>query len=115
LVRELERVGQQVLDDLLKRLTSVTMSWQRGLGDDAELDMLGLGDVAEAAVDRALQVSRRSSLTSTATVPDSIFDRSRMSLMSISRSLPDRWIVFANSTCFGLKLLRCSSTAGPTG
>ena len=27
------------------------------------------------------------------TVPDSIFDRSRMSLISVSRSLPDAWIV----------------------
>ena len=48
--------------------------------------------------------SRRSSLTSTATVPDSIFDRSRMSLISISRSLPEQWMVLPNSTCFGVRL-----------
>jgi hypothetical protein len=36
---------------------------------------------------------------STMTVPLSIFDRSRMSLISVSRSLPDAWIVLANSTC----------------
>ena len=48
--------------------------------------------------------SRRTSPTSTATVPDSIFERSRMSLMSISRSLPDEWIVRANSTCFEVRL-----------
>ena len=47
---------------------------------------------------------RRSSLTSTITVPDSIFDRSRMSLISVSRSLPDEWIVLANSTCLGVRL-----------
>jgi hypothetical protein len=47
---------------------------------------------------------RRSSLTSTATVPDSILDRSRMSLISISRSLPDEWIVLANSTCLVVRL-----------
>ena len=34
------------------------------------------------------------------TVPDSILERSRMSLMSISRSLPDEWIVLANSVCW---------------
>ena len=27
-----------------------------------------------------------------------------MSLMSVSRSLPDAWIVFENSTCFGVRL-----------
>ena len=48
--------------------------------------------------------SRRNSPTSTTTVPDSIFDRSRMSLMSISRSLPDEWIVLANSVCLGVRL-----------
>ncbi len=48
--------------------------------------------------------SSRSSLTSTATVPDSIFERSRMSLMSISRSLPEEWMVLENSTCLALRL-----------
>ena len=48
--------------------------------------------------------SSRRSLGSTTTVPDSIFDRSRMSLISVRRSLPDAWIVFANSTCFGRRL-----------
>ena len=47
--------------------------------------------------------SRRTSPTSTATVPDSIFERSRMSLMSMSRSLPDEWIVRANSTCLPVR------------
>ena len=40
-----------------------------------------------------------SSLDSTVTVPDSIFDRSRMSLMRFSRSVPAPWMVLANSTC----------------
>ena len=48
--------------------------------------------------------STRSSLASTATVPDSILDRSRMSLISISRSLPDEWIVLENSTCLADRL-----------
>ena len=39
------------------------------------------------------------SSASTVTVPDSIFDRSRISLMRLSRSVPAPWIVRANSTC----------------
>ena len=38
------------------------------------------------------------------TVPDSIFARSRMSLISASSSAPDEWMVRANSTCFGVRL-----------
>ena len=41
------------------------------------------------------------SSASTVTVPDSIFDRSRMSLIRVSRSVPAEWMVRANSTCFG--------------
>ena len=41
---------------------------------------------------------------STATVPDSIFDRSRMSLIRVSRSLPDAWMVCANCTCLPVRL-----------
>ncbi|MNC88058.1 hypothetical protein D3C83_38400 [compost metagenome] len=38
------------------------------------------------------------------TVPDSIFARSRMSLISASRSAPEEWMVLANSICFGVRL-----------
>ena len=48
---------------------------------------------------KLLRSSSRSSPTSTWTVPDSIFDKSRMSLMRLSRSLPEEWIVLANSVC----------------
>ena len=41
------------------------------------------------------------SSASTVTVPDSIFDRSRMSLISVSRSVPAEWMFLAKSTCFG--------------
>ena len=44
------------------------------------------------------------SSASTDTVPDSIFDRSRMSLIRFSRSVPAPWIVRANSTCCGVRL-----------
>ena len=50
-------------------------------------------------------VSRRPakeiSSTSTVTVPDSIFERSRMSLIRFSRSEPDELMLRANSTCLG--------------
>ena len=42
---------------------------------------------------------------STVTVPDSIFDRSRMSLIRCSRSVPAAWMVLANSTWRSLRLL----------
>ena len=42
----------------------------------------------------------RSSSASTVTVPDSIFDRSRISLIRFNRSVPAPWMVRANSVCF---------------
>ncbi len=47
---------------------------------------------------------KKTSSASTETVPDSILERSRMSLIRLSRSVPAPWIVRANSTCLGLKL-----------
>src|SRR5204862_2352229 len=44
------------------------------------------------------------SSTSTDTVPDSIFDRSRMSVIRFNRSVPAPWIVRANSTWRGVRL-----------
>ena len=53
-------------------------------------------------------VSRRCakgiSSDSTVTVPDSIFDRSRMSLIRFRRSVPAPWIVRANSVCRAVRL-----------
>ena len=43
--------------------------------------------------------AKQISSASTVTVPDSIFDRSRMSLIRFSRSVPAPWMVRANSTC----------------
>jgi len=45
-----------------------------------------------------------SSAISSATIPDSIFDRSRMSLIRLSRSWPLARMMFANSTCFEVRL-----------
>ena len=44
------------------------------------------------------------SSASTVTVPDSIFERSRMSLMRLSRSEPEEWTLRAKSTCLGTRL-----------
>ena len=48
--------------------------------------------------------SKRVSPMSRVTVPDSIFDRSRMSLISPSRSEPAAWMFLANSTCLPVRL-----------
>ncbi len=89
--RELEGVGQEILQNLLEPL-------------DVGLDGAGQIAVARSMPKRrffdsatwlkvrstkACSSAKRSSPTSTTTVPDSIFDRSRMSLMRLSRSLPD--------------------------
>ena len=37
-------------------------------------------------------------------VPDSILERSRMSLISASRSVPEEWMVSAKRVCFGVRL-----------
>ena len=50
------------------------------------------------------RLAKKTSSASTETVPDSIFDRSRISLIRFKRSVPAPWIVRANSTCFGVKL-----------
>ena len=47
---------------------------------------------------------KNTSSASTVTVPDSIFDRSRMSVIRLSRSVPAPWIVRANSTCLPVRL-----------
>ena len=104
LVRELERVRQQVLEDLLQALG--VGGHRRAAGCGSMRIEKSTGSSPRPRGGRCARRSAaarraRSSPTSTTTVPDSIFDRSRMSLMSISRSLPDEWIVFANSICRG--------------
>ncbi len=50
------------------------------------------------------RLEKKISSASTVTVPDSIFDRSRMSLIRLSRSVPAPWMVRANSTCLPVRL-----------
>ena len=71
---------------------------------DVERQVLGLGHVPEVAVDRVAQAGERDLLDFDVTVPDSILDRSRMSLIRFSRSEPDEWMLRANSTCLGVRL-----------
>ena len=102
-VRELEGVGEQVLDDLLQPLgvgehRLAAAAGRTGSGSRRSSPRRRAGTSARRSRCRS---SSRSSPASTTTVPDSIFDRSRMSLMSISRSLPDEWIVLANSSLLG--------------
>ncbi len=55
--------------------------------------------------------SKRIASTSSTTVPLSILDRSRMSLIIRSSSAPDSWTVSACSTCFSLRLPRLFSAS----
>ena len=61
LVRELERVGEQVLEDLLQPLRiGLDAARQAGRVDvQLEAELLVLGDVAERAVDVVLQIAER--------------------------------------------------------
>jgi len=52
--------------------------------------------MAERAIDVIVQIAEGDVADATMTVPDSIFERSRMSLISASRSLPELWIVWQN-------------------
>ena len=57
-----------------------------------------------AAPTASSRLVKKISSASTVTVPDSIFDRSRMSLIRFSRSVPAPWMVRANSTCLAVRL-----------
>ena len=88
------------------RLASlVNVARQRVVDLDVERQVLRFGDVSGTCARRCRAASVKViSSASTVTVPDSIFDRSRMSLMSVSRSVPAEWMFRANSTCFDARL-----------
>ena len=106
LLGELEGVRQQVLQNLLQAL---------GIGHDAAVEVRIELDVERRAAGFPLRAGtaarpsrarlvKKISSASTVTVPDSIFDRSRMSLMRLSRSVPAPWMVRANSTCLRVQI-----------
>ncbi len=102
---ELEGIGQQILENLLQTL---------GVGRDAASKVGSISTANENSLlslrgrngrpTRIHQVADKDLLASTVTVPDSIFDRSRMSLIKLSKSVPAPWIVRANSICLADRL-----------
>ena len=97
---ELEGVGEQVPEHLLQPLAvGLQRRRERRVHVDLEVEPLGVRHLAEGALDVLPELGERHVVTSTAIVPDSILDRSRMSLIRESRSEPEVWIVWANSTC----------------
>ena len=105
-VGELQGVREQVLEDLPEALLVGLDSFGRGrLDDDVEAAApsacaVGWNDLPSAST--ACATITGSGCTST--LPASIFDRSRMSLMSVSRSLPAEEMVCANFTCSSVRL-----------
>ena len=106
-VGELERVGEQVLQDLRSRCSSVTID---GGSAVVELDRERRGPSARPPAGRRARriladVAKRDRRRCRRSIlPASTLDRSRMSLISDSRSLPAEWIVSANSTCWSVRL-----------
>ena len=105
-VGELERVREQVLQDLPEPLLVGLDSFGRGrLDDDVEAAASSPARSAGSACRAHRRRARRSPARAcTSTLPASIFDRSRMSLISASRSLPAEEIVCANFTCSSVRL-----------
>ena len=104
--RELEGVRQQVLQDLLQALgVAGEGARQRVVDLDLESQVLRFGEWWNVRSTLSLSALKVIASGSTVTVPDSIFDRSRMSLMSVSRSVPAEWMFRAKSTCFDTRFL----------
>ena len=103
---ELQRVGQQVLQDLLQALgvgdQAARPVWDRAGRRTSGPAIRPGGGTAAPRVSSTLV--KKISSASTVTVPDSILERSRMSVIRFSRSVPAPWMVRANSTCLGLRL-----------
>ena len=102
---ELERVRQQVLEHLLQPLP---VGVDRRAARPAHARRSNSSPFCSATGPKVRSTKSRTSVsvtspTLTSIFPASTFDRSRMSLMSLSRSVPDEWIVWANSTCFALR------------
>ena len=86
------------------RVPSVTM--ERGRDESSAIAKASPFSSATARKvrSRASRTSAKAtSAASTDVVPDSILERSRMSLISVSRSTPLEWIVSANCTCLGIR------------
>ena len=86
---ELECVGQQVLEHLLQtfRVGDQTAGKVR-IGVHLETQPPVFRLVAEGPATMSSRLAKKTSSASTETVPDSIFERSRMSLIRFSKSVP---------------------------
>ena len=101
--RELDGVREQVEDDLAEPpLVAATRSTS-GASSERELDAV-LAPPARAPSRRRARAPRaaRTVATSSSTCPASTFDRSRTSLISDSRWLPDERMSSRYSSCFSL-------------
>ena len=93
--RELHRVGQQVEQDLLELALVGAHLAEPRRRPPAPARCRGAARARAPASSRCpAPPARRSSSTSSSMRPASIFDRSRMSLISDSRCLPDEWMSF---------------------
>src|SRR5262249_25606093 len=102
---ELEGIRQQVFQHLLQPLgIGCDAAPEMGIDLDIKRQLPGLGLVPNGRAIVSTRFARKTSSASTVTVPDSILDRSRMSLMRFRRSVPAPWMVRANSTCLPERL-----------
>jgi hypothetical protein len=89
LLGEFEGVGQQVLEHLLQTLGVGDQAAARcGSDIDIEVERGFPPRDGRAATTASSILPKKTSSASTDTVPDSILDRSRMSLIRFSRSVP---------------------------
>ena len=102
----LNGIRQQVLENLFEPLP-VGLDRRRAFRPD--LDLRIRAPSAPRSAGRAAEVRRPAASSATGSglismCPASIFDRSRMSLMRVRRSLPEDWMVCAYLTCSSVRL-----------
>ncbi len=101
----LNALDSRFLSTCCSRLESVTKAARQmraGVYLKAQPPVFSL--VTEWPCDRLQQAANATSSASTETVPDSILERSRISVIRLSRSVPAPWMVRANSTCLAVRL-----------
>ena len=92
---ELKRIRKEILEDLLQSLRIRKESRRQcGVDVDAEGKVPGFGNVMETSRSTLSRIAVNAiGSASTVTVPDSIFERSRMSLIRVIRSVPAEWML----------------------
>ena len=88
-----------------RRLASLIIARGRSSANShVERQVLAFGHVPEVAIDVSRRPANEISSASTVTVPDSIFERSRMSLIRFNRSEPEEWTLRAKFDLLGRKV-----------